>query len=173
MSSIIVHQSRSCHRRRRRRKVSLKTRPKRAFEGDDDALVFARHPIFCALFVPALFVTTIIVEMCLLYDDDDVNDDEQYYYYYSRRRRHEWTLASFLAFFLVVFIRYAIPNGAKMFGTRRRRFARDHRLSGMLHLLVLASGGALLLRRHYKTHQQHHDTTRNNTFFFGSRTTFF
>ena len=166
MSSIIVHQSRSCHRRRRRRKVSLKTRPKRAFEGDDDALVFARHPIFCALFVPALFVTTIIVEMCLLYDDDDVNDDEQYYYYYSRRRRHEWTLASFLAFFLVVFIRYAIPNGAKMFGTRRRRFARDHRLSGMLHLLVLASGGALLLRRHHKTHQKqqqhHHHHAKND-----------
>ena len=95
------------------------------------------------------------VEMCLLYDDD-----EQNYYYYSRRRQTEWTLASFLAFFLVVFVRYAIPNGAKMFGTRRRRFARDHRLSGMLHLLVLASGGALLLRRHYKTHQkqqqQHH-----------------
>ena len=49
-------------------------------------------------------------------EDDDVNDDfddeyDEYYY----RRQHEWTLASFLAFFLVVFIRYAIPNGATMF----------------------------------------------------------
>ena len=94
--------------------------------------------------------------------EDDVNDDDfddEYDEYY--RRQHEWTLASFLAFFLVVFIRYAIPNGATMFafGTRRR-FARDHRLAGLMHLLVLASGGALLLRRHYVTthhhHQQHH-----------------
>ena len=76
-----------------------------------------------------------------------MDDDDEYYEYYYRRQ-HEWTLASFLAFFLVVFIRYAIPNGAKMFafGTRRR-FARDHRLAGLMHLLVLASGGALLLRR--------------------------
>ena len=50
--------SSSSFSRRRRRKVS-KTRPKRAFEGDDDALVFARHPICDSLFVPALFVTTI------------------------------------------------------------------------------------------------------------------
>ena len=74
--------------------------------------------------------------------EDDDDDDDAYEYYY--RRQYEWTLASFLAFFLVVFIRYAIPNGAKMFafGTRRR-FARDHRLAGLMHSLVLASGGAL------------------------------
>ena len=72
-----------------------------------------------------------------------MDDDDEYYEYYYRRQ-HEWTLASFLAFFLVVFIRYAIPNGATMFafGTRRR-FARDHRLAGLMHLLVLASGGHL------------------------------
>ena len=40
--------------------------------------------------------------MCPREDDDDDDFDDEYEYY---RRQHEWTLASFLAFFLVVFIR--------------------------------------------------------------------
>ena len=49
-----------------------------------------------------------------------MDDDDEYYEYYYRRQ-HEWTLASFLAFFLVVFIRYAIPRTAR----RCSRSGRD------------------------------------------------
>ena len=93
-------------------------------------------------------------------DHQHVQDD-----YY--RRQHEWSLASFLAFFLVVLTRYAIPNRARMFAWKRRRFARDHRLSGMAHLLVLASGGVLLLCRHHQHHANATTRSSSSSVLFG------